>query len=100
MVRQLLISGPIYCWPRHGVPGLRRLVSYILEEISVRPLDDIPFYNEDVDVQPELPPVADFRSNIAESNGIVIATPKYNHGVPGCSERTRLGVTTRICVLF
>jgi chromate reductase len=51
--------------------------------ISVRTLEDIPFYNEDIDVQPALPPIADFRSKVAGSDGIVIATPEYNHGVPG-----------------
>jgi chromate reductase len=51
-------------------------------EFSVRTIEDIPFYNEDLDVQPSLPPIADFRSKVA-SDGIVIATPEYNHGVPG-----------------
>jgi chromate reductase len=51
--------------------------------ISVRTLEDIPFYNEDIDVQPALPPIADFRSKVAGSDGIVIATPEYNHGVLG-----------------
>jgi chromate reductase len=45
--------------------------------------EEIPFYNEDLDVQPALPPVADLRSKGAGSDGIVIATPKYNRGVPG-----------------
>jgi chromate reductase len=46
-------------------------------------LEDIPLYNEDLDQAPALPPVAVFRNIIAESDGVLITTPEYNHGVPG-----------------
>jgi NAD(P)H-dependent FMN reductase len=52
-------------------------------EFSVETLKDIPFYNEDLDVEPALPPITNFRSKVAASDGIVIATPEYNHGIPG-----------------
>jgi chromate reductase len=57
-------------------------------EFSVRTIEDIPFYNKDLDVQPALQPIADFRSKVAGSDGIVIATPGYNHGVPGVLKNT------------
>jgi chromate reductase len=52
-------------------------------EIRVVTLDDIPLYNEDLDGRPEIPAVAAFKRIIAKSDGVLIATPEYNHGVPG-----------------
>lgn len=52
-------------------------------ELTIRTLEDIPLYNEDLDVEPALPAVAKLRAAIAESDGVVIATPEYNHGIPG-----------------
>jgi chromate reductase, NAD(P)H dehydrogenase (quinone) len=49
-------------------------------DIQVVTLEDIPLYNEDLDRDPE---VAAFKKLIAESDGVLIATPEYNHGVPG-----------------
>jgi chromate reductase len=57
-------------------------------EFSVETLEDIPFYNEDLDVEPTLPPITNFRSKVAASDGIVIATPEYNHGIPGVLKNT------------
>jgi chromate reductase, NAD(P)H dehydrogenase (quinone) len=51
--------------------------------IQVVTLEDIPLYNEDLDQTPEIPSVAAFKKVIAESHGVLIATPEYNHGVPG-----------------
>jgi chromate reductase len=52
-------------------------------EIQVVTLEDIPLYNEDLDRKPEIPAVTAFKSIIAESDGVLIATPEYNHGIPG-----------------
>jgi chromate reductase, NAD(P)H dehydrogenase (quinone) len=52
-------------------------------EIQVVTLEDIPLYNEDLDRDPEISEVATFKKLIAESDGVLIATPEYNHGVPG-----------------
>jgi chromate reductase, NAD(P)H dehydrogenase (quinone) len=51
--------------------------------MDVVTLDDIPFYNEDLDRAPQIPAVAEFRNRIAISDGVLIATPEYNHGIPG-----------------
>lgn len=43
----------------------------------------LPLYNEDDD-QPDVPSqVAKLREAIAGSDGVVIVTPEYNHGLPG-----------------
>jgi chromate reductase len=52
-------------------------------DIQVVTLKDIPLYNEDLDRNPEIPAVAAFKKIIAESDGVLITTPEYNHGVPG-----------------
>jgi chromate reductase, NAD(P)H dehydrogenase (quinone) len=52
-------------------------------DIQVVTLEDIPLYNEDLDHNPEIPSVAAFKKLIAECDGVLIATPEYNHGVPG-----------------
>ena len=52
-------------------------------DIQVVTLEDIPLYNEDLDRDPEIPEVAAFKKLIAESDGVLITTPEYNHGVPG-----------------
>jgi chromate reductase len=52
-------------------------------DIQVVTLENIPLYNEDLDQNPEIPSVAAFKRLIAESDGVLIVTPEYNHGVPG-----------------
>jgi chromate reductase len=50
--------------------------------LAVRDLG-LPLYNEDEDGASVSDDVRSFRSSIAESDGIVIVTPEYNHGIPG-----------------
>jgi chromate reductase len=51
--------------------------------ITVFDLADIPLYNADDDgsVKPE--PVERLKAAIAEADALLIATPEYNHGIPG-----------------
>lgn len=43
----------------------------------------LPAYSEDDDTDPALPEVARLRDAIKASDAVVIATPEYNHGLPG-----------------
>lgn len=43
----------------------------------------LPLYNEDDDRSNEPDQVTRFRDAIANSDGVVIVTPEYNHGLPG-----------------
>jgi chromate reductase len=52
-------------------------------EIEVVTLEEIPLYNEDLDAEPAVPAVTELKKRIAESDGVLIATPEYNHGIPG-----------------
>ena len=43
----------------------------------------LPHFNQDLYVEPLPAAVALFRSQVAGADGLVIASPEYNHGVPG-----------------
>jgi chromate reductase, NAD(P)H dehydrogenase (quinone) len=43
----------------------------------------LPLYNEDHDRPDGLEEIHRFRQAIENSDGLVIATPEYNHGIPG-----------------
>lgn len=53
-------------------------------EIIIFPLDEIPLYNNDVEVEEGFPPpVQALRDAVAQADGIILATPEYNGSVPG-----------------
>ena len=51
--------------------------------IHIFELNDIPLYNGDVEAAGDPQPVAAFKSAIRDADAMLIATPEYNHGVPG-----------------
>src|SRR3954454_15259541 len=44
---------------------------------------DLPYYDEDIDVDPVPRTVRDLRSAIAEADALIISTPEYNASIPG-----------------
>lgn len=46
-------------------------------------LGDIPLFNEDIEAIGDPPAVAAFKQAIARADALLIATPEYNHCVPG-----------------
>lgn len=44
---------------------------------------EIPLFNEDLEAEGDPEPVLALRRAIAEADGLLVATPEYNHGVPG-----------------
>jgi chromate reductase len=51
--------------------------------VTAYDLADIPMYNGDVEALGDPEPVAAFKRAIAEADALLIATPEYNHCVPG-----------------
>lgn len=51
--------------------------------LSVGAIGDIPLYDADLDVDGGPEPVRRLRAQVAAADGLVIASPEYNHGVPG-----------------
>jgi chromate reductase len=78
-----------------GLPGSLRQGSYSLAvlrglQLALRPTVDLqigdlrlPLYDQDQDGPSTPQTVQAFRQAVAESDGVVIATPEYNHGIPG-----------------
>lgn len=52
-------------------------------QIQIYDLASIPFYNADVEAEGDPEPVAAFKAAIRAADGMLIATPEYNHGIPG-----------------
>jgi NAD(P)H-dependent FMN reductase len=48
-----------------------------------RPLDRLPHFNPDLDVEPAPAAVHEFRSEVARAAALVISSPEYAFGVPG-----------------
>lgn len=51
--------------------------------IHIYDIAPIPFYNADVEAQGDPEAVAAFKATIRTADALLIATPEYNHGVPG-----------------
>jgi chromate reductase len=51
--------------------------------IEVIDLADIPLYNQDVEDAGEPASVAAFKRALAAADALLVATPEYNHGIPG-----------------
>jgi len=57
-------------------------------QIVIYALDGIPLYNGDVEAAGAPPSVVQLRDAIRQADGLLIATPEYNHGVPGVLKNT------------
>ena len=65
---------------------LRAALELAPEGMEIRIFDrmgEIPLFNEDVEAQGDPEPVRALKSAIGEADALLIATPEYNHGVPG-----------------
>jgi chromate reductase len=51
--------------------------------VEVFELGEIPLYNQDVEDAGEPAPVVAFKEAIRRADALLVATPEYNHGVPG-----------------
>lgn len=61
---------------RHAPPGIEVEVYDCLREL--------PPYDQDLDVEDALPePARDLRARISAADGLLVATPEYNYGIPG-----------------
>lgn len=64
---------------------LNAAVEVAPDDMKIRMFDltDIPLYNGDVEARGDPESVAAFKAAIREADAMLIATPEYNHGVPG-----------------
>lgn len=54
--------------------------------IHIFDLEGIPLYNADIEAQGDPNRVREFKEAIRQSDGLLIATPEYNHGVPAVTK--------------
>lgn len=52
-------------------------------ELEIFDLRGLPLYDGDVELEGDPAPVAAFKAAIRGADGLLMATPEYNHGVPG-----------------
>jgi chromate reductase len=57
-------------------------------DLQVVTLEDIPFYNEDLDVVPGIPAVNALKLAVTAADAVLFSTPEYNHGIPGVLKNT------------
>jgi chromate reductase len=50
--------------------------------IELIEIGTLPFYNADVEAEGDPPSVAAFKASVREADGVLIATPEYNDGIP------------------
>ncbi|HRK05197.1 MAG TPA: NADPH-dependent FMN reductase [Chlorobiota bacterium] len=64
---------------------LRTLTELAPEGVTVDivTLDDIPFYNEDVEIQGIPTAVADLKNRIEQADGVIFSVPEYNYSYSG-----------------
>jgi chromate reductase len=56
------------------------------DDLTIRIFDrvgEIPLFDQDVEEEGDPEPVAALKEAIAAADGLLLATPEYNHGVPG-----------------
>ena len=66
--------------------GLIRAAAELAPEgvtLEVFELADIPLYNQDIEDAGEPASVVAFKRAIADADALLVATPEYNHGMPG-----------------
>ncbi|MES2123685.1 MAG: NADPH-dependent FMN reductase [Gemmatimonadota bacterium] len=56
--------------------------------LTVHSILDIPLFNEDVEAEGNPEAVTRLHQAIRESDGVILATPEYNHGIPGVLKNT------------
>lgn len=67
---------------------LRAAVEVAPVEMTIEILDlaGVPLYNADIEGADEPEAVRELKRGIGESDGLLIATPEYNYGVPGVTK--------------
>jgi chromate reductase len=52
-------------------------------EIEITEIGGLPFYNADLEARGDPAAVAAFKGAVEQADGLLIATPEYNDGIPG-----------------
>src|SRR5438045_2478264 len=79
--------------------GLIRAARELVPEgVAVEPyegLDEIPFFNQDVEEQGDPAPVRELKEKIRGVDALMIATPEYDYAIPGVLRTLWIGRCAR-----
>jgi chromate reductase, NAD(P)H dehydrogenase (quinone) len=84
-MRLLAISGSLRR-DSHNTRLLRAAAEHLPPGVELElweGLHDVPPYNQDDDIETAPPAVAELRGAVARADAVLLATPEYNHSVPG-----------------
>ena len=81
MTRILAISGSLQS--RSSNTALVQLASSLAEVDIFDALQELPYFNPELDVDPAPLPVADLRARVGAADAVLIASPEYAHEMPG-----------------
>jgi chromate reductase len=84
-MRVLAISGSLRR-DSHNTALLRAAAEHLPPDVELElweGLRDVPPYDQDDDAEPAPPAVAALREAVAAADAVLIATPEYNHSIPG-----------------
>jgi chromate reductase, NAD(P)H dehydrogenase (quinone) len=64
---------------------LRAAAGLVPAGMTIEPIEigGLPFYDADVEAQGDPSEVAAFKASLRDADGLLIATPEYNDGIPG-----------------
>jgi chromate reductase len=64
---------------------LRAAAEMAPDSMTIEPIEigELPFYNADVEAAGDPPGVIAFQKSVRAADGLLIATPEYNDGIPG-----------------
>ena len=85
MTRILAISGSLRS-ASSNTAVLQAIAALAPTEVQVvlySGLSELPSFNPDLDTATPLPAVSEFRKQLLASDGVLISSPEYAHGVPG-----------------
>jgi chromate reductase len=60
-----------------------RQIAPVGMSIDLVEIGQLPFYNADIEQEGDPPSVVGFKAVLQEADGVLIATPEYNSGIPG-----------------
>ncbi|MDR0140164.1 NADPH-dependent FMN reductase [Metabacillus idriensis] len=52
-------------------------------DVTFVEIDELPLFNEDLEIGGDPEEVSDFKKKLKDADGILIVTPEYNSGIPG-----------------
>lgn len=85
LIRILALSGSLRTGSSNSalVEAAVGLSTSDVQVIAFDGIGRLPHFNPDLDIEPAIAEVVEWRSALREADGVLISTPEYAHGLPG-----------------